>query len=66
MQLAAAYLYQRDKSRALSMQRKAFDLNSALLVPPDGVQYHKMADRTETQPGQPYLFKRNLTMPMSW
>lgn len=49
MQLGASYLYNRDKSRALSMQKKAFDLNSALFLPPDGVQYHKMADRTETQ-----------------
>lgn len=51
MQLGAAYLYPRDKSRALSMQKKAFDLNSSLLIPPDGVQYHRMADRTETQAG---------------
>jgi hypothetical protein len=49
MQLGAAYLYQRDKPRALSMQKKAFDLNNSLLLPPEGVQYHKMADRKETQ-----------------
>jgi replicative superfamily II helicase len=49
MQLAAAYLYQRDKSKALSMQKKACELNSSLLIPPEGIQYHKMADRAETQ-----------------
>jgi hypothetical protein len=58
MQLGAAYLYQRDKSRALSMQRKAFDLNSSLLLPPDGVQYHKMADRTGTQASAALAFLR--------
>lgn len=58
MQLGATYLYQRDKSRALSMQRKAFDLNSSLLLPPEGVQYHKMADRTGTQASSALAFLR--------
>jgi len=58
MQLGAAYLYNRDKSRALSMQKKAFDLNSSLLLPPEGVQYHKMADRTETQASSALGFLR--------
>lgn len=49
MQLSSAYLYRRDKSRALSTQKKAYELNNYLLIPPDGVQYHRMADRTETQ-----------------
>ncbi len=49
MQLGAAYLYQRDKSKALSMQKRAYELNSSLLIPPEGVQYHRMADRSEKQ-----------------
>jgi hypothetical protein len=49
MQLSSAYQYPRDKSRALSTQKKAYELNSYLLIPPEGVQYHRMADRIETQ-----------------
>jgi hypothetical protein len=49
MQVAAAYQYQYDKSRALSLQKKAYELNTALLIPPEGIKYHRMADRTDTQ-----------------
>ena len=33
----------------MSMQKRAFELNSALFIPPEGIQYHRMAGRTETQ-----------------
>jgi DEAD/DEAH box helicase len=49
MQLAASYLYGKDKSKALSMQKKAYELNSFLFVPPDGTTYHRMAASSESQ-----------------
>src|SRR5262249_11868586 len=49
MQLAASYVYARDKSKALSLQKRAYELNSSLAIPPEGAQYHRMADRSETQ-----------------
>ncbi len=58
MQLSSAYLYSRDKSRALSTQKRAYELNNYLLIPPDGVQYHRMADRTETQTRSALRFLR--------
>jgi hypothetical protein len=58
MQLAAAYLYPRDKSKALSMQKRACELNGSLLIPPEGIQYHRMADRAETQSRSALSFLR--------
>ena len=47
LQLAATYLYGSDKSKAMSMQRKAYELNSYLFVPPEGIRYHRMAEQNE-------------------
>jgi hypothetical protein len=49
LQLAAAYLYGQDKSRAMSMQKKAYELNNFLFIPPEGTKYHRMAERNESQ-----------------
>lgn len=49
LQLSTSYLYLGDKSKALSMQKKAFELNGALFVPPDGTAYHRLADRGVSQ-----------------
>ncbi len=49
LQLAACYMYPKDKSQAMSMQKKAFELNGFLFVPPEGIRYHRMAEQAETQ-----------------
>lgn len=49
LQLSPSYLYLGDKSKALSMQKKAVELNGALFVPPDGTAYHRLADRGVSQ-----------------
>ncbi len=49
LQLAAAYLYPGDKSKAMSAQKKAHELNQFVFLPPEGIQYHRMSQLSESQ-----------------
>lgn len=56
LQLAAAYTYPANKSEAMSMQKRAYELNSSLFVPPEGVTYHKMAEHQQSQSARALQF----------
>ncbi|MDA2912935.1 DEAD/DEAH box helicase [Acidobacteriia bacterium AH_259_A11_L15] len=56
LQLAAAYAYPANKSQGMSMQRKAYELNSSLFVPPQGVKYQRMAEHKQSQSAQALQF----------
>lgn len=49
LQLGATYLYPLDKSKAMSMQKRAHELNQFLFIPPAGITYHRMADQARGQ-----------------